>query len=151
MRTPIASDLAEPILSPADRVAATTYRILRDTELARSIKRLYNFECQLCGSTIELPDGARYAEAHHIRPLGRPHDGPDVRENILVLCPNHHAMCDLGGITLTSQAIRTNTGHVISEQHLRYHNERLVIPVHGNSATAALVLNRTSLKGEDAK
>ncbi|MBT6251913.1 MAG: hypothetical protein HOI84_01280, partial [Flavobacteriaceae bacterium] len=30
----------------------------------------------------------------HIKPLGRPHSGPDVKENLLCLCPNHHDQFD---------------------------------------------------------
>jgi len=38
-----------------------------------------------------------YAKAAQIRPLGAPHDGPDVSENILCLCPNHRVLFDHGG------------------------------------------------------
>ena len=72
-------------LDPPARVVATTYRILRDTAAARRLKADHDDRCQICGATIELPDGARYSVAHHIRPLGRPHDGPDIRENMVVL------------------------------------------------------------------
>ena len=36
-----------------------------------------------------------YAEVHHIMPRNK-HNGPDVRENMLVLCPNHHVEFDFG-------------------------------------------------------
>lgn len=39
---------------------------------------------------------APYAEAAHIRALGSPHNGPDVIENVLCLCPNHHVLFDNG-------------------------------------------------------
>jgi hypothetical protein len=58
---------------PPGRIATMTYRILRDTERAREVKRMHAHECQICGETIELPDGGRYAEAHHVRPLGSGH------------------------------------------------------------------------------
>ena len=77
-------------VAPPERILVETYRILRDTELARKIKKLHKNECQLCGTTITLQDGTSYSEAHHICPLGTPHNGPDVAGNILVLCPNHH-------------------------------------------------------------
>jgi hypothetical protein len=48
--------------------------------------RLYDFTCQICGTRLATPAGA-YAEICHIKPLGRPHNGPDVPENILCLCP----------------------------------------------------------------
>jgi predicted restriction endonuclease len=68
--------------------------------LARQLKLLYENRCQICGESITLPNGTRYSEAHHVRPLGRPHHGPDVAGNILVLCPNHHVMLDYGVIAL---------------------------------------------------
>ncbi|MEO6750427.1 MAG: HNH endonuclease, partial [Chthoniobacteraceae bacterium] len=72
---------------PQERVPTITDRILRDTELARRVKSIHRSECQICGHTIQLPNGARYAEAHHIQPLGTPHNGPDILSNILCLCP----------------------------------------------------------------
>jgi predicted restriction endonuclease len=42
----------------------------------------------VCGETIPLADGLRYAEAHHIQPFGAPHNGPDISENVICLCPN---------------------------------------------------------------
>ena len=52
-------------------------------------------KCQVCGERIECADGSFYAEVHHIRPLGGNHGVNDIRENMLVLCPTHHAMFDL--------------------------------------------------------
>ena len=49
----------------------------------------------------------RYAEGHHLHPLGSAYDGPDVRGNILVVCPTHHAEFDYGPI-----AINPKTGLV---------------------------------------
>ena len=74
-------------------------RIVRDTKQARLIKELYDFRCQMCGTRLEGLAGP-YAEAAHIRPLGRPHNGPDTAENILCLCPNHHVLFEHGGLTV---------------------------------------------------
>ena len=93
----VASDLEQP---PTERVVVTVTRIVRDTELAKRIKGLHHQLCQLCGETVRLADGTGYAEGHQLQPLGKPHDGPDVAENIVCLCPNHHAACDLGAIRL---------------------------------------------------
>lgn len=70
-----------------ERKLQETYRILRDTKLARQIKLLNYHRCQLCDNLIVLTDGKNYSEAHHIKPLGRPHYGPDIAGNIIVLCP----------------------------------------------------------------
>jgi predicted restriction endonuclease len=108
---------------------ATTYRILRDTAVARQLKADHECRCQICGITIELPDGTRYAEAHHVRPLGSPHDGPDVRENMVVLCPNHHAMCDYGVIRLSVDTLRRIADHIVDPAFIAYHNDRVYRPV----------------------
>ena len=44
--------------------------------------------------------GEYMSEVHHIRPLGK-HDGADIIENMIVVCPNHHAMFDRGAITIS--------------------------------------------------
>lgn len=118
----LASDMTPPA---PDRIQVVTYRILRDTELARQIKTLHQNRCQICGTSIVLPGGRHYSEAHHIQPLGEPHSGPDVSENILVLCPNHHAICDYGAITLSLTNLRVLDTHVIGQQYVDYHNTNI--------------------------
>ena len=110
----------------SERVAVTTFRILRDTALARKIKTLHANRCQICGLAIELLDGSSYSEAHHIQPLGKPHDGPDVAGNIIILCPNHHAMCDYGAMRLSRSEIRHHPAHQIHDQFIYYHNAVVV-------------------------
>jgi hypothetical protein len=117
--TPSAADIAD---IPARRVETASYRILRDTELARLVKQLHNYQCQLCGHTITLPDGSQYAEAHHIQPLGSPHNGPDSIGNILCLCPNHHAELDYLVISLGLELLRGTHGHVVERKYIDYHN-----------------------------
>jgi predicted Mrr-cat superfamily restriction endonuclease len=124
-----AADDAEPAtqeaedLDPPAKVATTVYRILRDTGKARRVKFLHNYECQICGETITLADGQRYAEAHHIRPLGREHKGPDTPSNILCLCPNHHAELDLRVKPIKLSLLRIAKGHVVAPEYIAYHNE----------------------------
>ncbi|MDB5391935.1 MAG: hypothetical protein JWM11_7581 [Planctomycetaceae bacterium] len=115
----ISNDLEPPT---TNRVQTTISRIVRDTALARQVKALHDHACQICGLRIELPDGARYAEAHHIQPLGFPHDGPDVVANIIVLCPNHHAMLDYGVLSLDLSQLRLQPQHAISNSLIDYHN-----------------------------
>lgn len=123
--TPHAADL--PIGNPLPQHEQTqTYRLLRDTNLARKIKLLHRNCCQICDLAIELSNGNTYAEAHHIKPLGAPHHGPDVPSNILVLCPNHHVMCDYGAISLQLNSLRMNQGHLIDAEFITYHNTEIV-------------------------
>ncbi|MCG8449774.1 MAG: hypothetical protein MI725_09370 [Pirellulales bacterium] len=120
----IANDLDPP---STERIETTTFRILRDTALARQIKELHQHQCQICGLAIELPDGCHYAEAHHIQPLGAPHDGPDIGANIIVLCPNHHAMCDYGVIALDMAQLRIHPEHEIGSEFIDYHNAMVYV------------------------
>lgn len=112
-------------VSLPERVHANLYRILRDTELARRVKFLHRYECQICGHTIELPNGGRYAESHHIQPLGQPHDGPDIIGNILCVCPNHHAELDYGVSRLSLSSLRNSDGHTIDLKYIEYHNDKV--------------------------
>ncbi len=124
---PIASDLEEPEL-PA-RAVQQVFRVLRDTEMTRKLKALYKHECQLCGLKLQFPDGTRYSEAHHVQPLGRPHNGPDVAANIIVVCPNHHVLLDYGAIELHSTDLRAVSGHALAATYIDYHNRVIVRPI----------------------
>lgn len=102
-----------------------TYRVLRDTKLARQLKLLHRDRCQVCDETIQVSESRTYSEAHHIIPLGNRHNGPDIPGNIIVLCPNHHALCDMGGMLLNRSDLLTVDGHIVSDKSLEYHNDRI--------------------------
>ncbi|GLW12002.1 hypothetical protein Misp01_71300 [Microtetraspora sp. NBRC 13810] len=117
------------------RRKATIRKIIRDDALSQLIKTLHDHTCQICGTRLLLPHRP-YAEGAHIRPLGNPHDGPDVAGNILCLCPNDHVLFDQGAITiqddltvinqLTGESrglLRTIPGHDIDPRYLAYHRE----------------------------
>jgi hypothetical protein len=123
IRTPAADDSLDK--DGPGRIPTQVYRILRDTDLARTLKVLHDNECQICGETLLLPGDVRYSEAHHIQPLGSPHNGPDVAGNIVVLCPNHHALCDFGALTLSLGALRMHPQHEIDTRFLDYHNTKI--------------------------
>lgn len=112
-------------IKPPERIPTTTYRILRDTELARRVKANCRYECQICGHTLILPDGSAYAEAHHIKPLGAPHEGPDIEENILCVCPNHHAALDYGAIRITKAQLNGHHRDVVGDDFIAYHNRHI--------------------------
>lgn len=103
--TPAASDIQEPKVP--GRVLTQTYRVLRDTDLARKLKALHKGACQICGQGLRLRNGDIYSEAHHVQPLGNPHNGPDTADNIVVLCPNHHVLLDYGAVRLDAAKLRT--------------------------------------------
>jgi len=79
----------------------------RDRIVGAKLKALYDHRCMACETKLLMglsPDRF-YAEAAHIRPLGKPHSGPDTPANMIVLCPNHHLQFDRGVIS-----IRMRTG-----------------------------------------
>lgn len=122
--SPKAADINNNLTEPeTQRVKLETYRVLRDTQLARTIKALHQNVCQICGQKVSLANGETYAETHHIRPLGKPHNGPDIAGNILILCPNHHVMCDYGALKLKINELRPHPNHVIDTEFIRYHND----------------------------
>ena len=89
---------------------------------------LYGFVCQACEVKLNTRAGP-YAEGCHIKPLGRPHDGPDVTENVLCLCPNCHVLFDEGAIWLdddlrvmpSGKKLKQDSSHVLNIEHIRYH------------------------------
>ena len=84
---------------PVGRTSVTSDRPIRDSALAQRLKEEYDFTCQIYGTRLDSPSGP-YAEAAHIKPLGRPDDGPDIKTNMLCLCPNDHKLMDCGGIVI---------------------------------------------------
>ena len=106
------------------RVVHEVSRIIRDTGLSRRLKILHRNRCQICNETVRVGGGKDYSEAHHIRPLGVPHNGPDVPSNIIVVCPNHHVQLDYGGLELTG--IRQHPNHTIDREYMNYYNDVIV-------------------------
>jgi hypothetical protein len=118
---PVANDIASDRL-PA-RVEQTINRIVRDTEASREIKQLYGYRCQVCRKRLKIEPGEFYAEAHHLKPLGGEHQGPDVRGNLLCLCPNHHALFDFFAMPLDPVLLKLNK-HKLGQLFVDYHNAR---------------------------
>lgn len=123
----------DTVSSPPSRREAIVERVIRDSLLAEQVKRAHGHHCQICGDRLTLHRGF-YAEGAHIRPLGKPHNGPDEPGNLLCLCPNHHVLFDRGMITIQADLTTTDTAsgaslgrlrvtenHEISQDHLEYH------------------------------
>lgn len=121
---------------PADRVEYVTTRLIRDTKISKSVKELYDYGCQVCGMVIELPSGDKYAEGAHIKPLGKPHNGPDTTQNILCLCPNHHLMFDRYTFSINPDTfelegavtgkLKVANSHNIDNEFLTYHRDNFI-------------------------
>ena len=119
----------------AERASTVADRIIRSTQVTAAVKHMYGHRCQVCGLVLATRDGP-YAEGAHIRPLGEPHNGPDVIGNVLCLCPNDHVRLDRGSIWIdqTGQVVDGKSGailrpldvhadHLLRDDCLRYHRE----------------------------
>ena len=111
----------------------------RDQRKAAVLKQYYGNTCMFCEVGLEIGDGKTYSEAAHIKALGKPHNGPDKKSNMLVLCPNHHLQFDRGvlrlhrvgehyriksksaGDTLNGKLIKAK--HRINESYVKYHHD----------------------------
>ena len=122
----------EHLPQAAPRIVRTTVqRRVRNTAMISSLKGIYNNTCQLCGLRINLQEGRGYSEGAHVKPLSQ--GGPDIRENILILCPNHHVMLDKGALVLNSDRTWTSEeesgrilfrrNHSISDEFIMFHQK----------------------------
>ena len=133
--SPKAVDIEEPSLP--NKITIETTRVIRDTKMSQRLKRLYEDKCQICGTVIKLSN-RDYSETHHLQPLGKTHRGPDVQENMLVVCPNHHAQLDYGAIVIDPNTLEIvhKSGdmlgklkilkeHGLKKSYLKYHHDHI--------------------------
>ena len=106
-------------------------RVIRDTELSKTVKKLYDYKCQICGISILTNTATgKYAEAAHIKPLNK-HNGDDSINNVICLCPNHHVMLDYGTISINDDMSLLGIDgylekkHLIDKKYLKYHRENI--------------------------
>lgn len=117
---------------PPERRLTNVLRIIRDSNVSRAIKKLYDYKCQVCNTAIPTKNGL-YAEGAHIKPLGRPHNGDDKINNLLCLCPNHHVMFDAGVFAIADtfkllgqieyKSLIVHPNHEINLSNFLYHRE----------------------------
>ena len=123
----------KPGYKRVDRAATTVSRIKRDVGLSEDIKEIYGYKCQVCNVYLKTPYGG-IAIGAHIKGLGKPHNGPDVIENMVCLCPNHHEQFDDHGFYIDPETyeikglegfegkkITLNKKHNIEKSFLKYH------------------------------
>ncbi|WP_237291399.1 MULTISPECIES: HNH endonuclease [Streptomyces] len=121
---------------PVARRPATGTRPDRDRSLPDQVKILHEDRCQVCGEQLETRD-SHYSEAAHIQGVASPHLGPDVLENLLCLCPNHHKQFDHFGIyidvdwavrhTRSGEQVGTLTRipeHRVDPEYVEYHRDQ---------------------------
>lgn len=115
------------------RSEVTVNRLNRNIKLSEKVKDIYGHKCQVCGTFLHSPSGP-IAIGAHIKPLGKPHNGPDILSNMLCLCPNHHDQFDklsfsvephtlslVGLDGFAGQKLTVNPGHKINSEMLGYH------------------------------
>jgi hypothetical protein len=75
---------------------------VRNPKNVRELKSLYVHTCMFCGKQTIVGVGPEkfYSEGAHIKPVGEPHNGPDVKSNMLLLCPEHHLQFDRGVLSM---------------------------------------------------
>lgn len=111
-----------------ERTSVTTSRVIRNSQVGNKIKELYDHQCQVCGTKLKTPTGP-YAECCHIRPLGKPHNGPDTVDTVLCLCPNCHVLFDNHAIQINEDfsfegyngSLSRVSGHDIKLDYINYH------------------------------
>ncbi len=69
------------------KTGTTTTRIF-DDRIQTSLKKLYQYRCQICGATATVMYGVDVSEAHHIDYFTK--SANNNPSNIVVLCPDHH-------------------------------------------------------------
>jgi len=132
--TPTITSAPPQGLRVTQRTQVTTSRIIRSSAIGNYVKRLYDYTCQISGVQLDTPNG-RYAEACHIQPVGRPHNGPDDVSNVLCLSPNMHVLFDLGAISINDDLtligiegiLNIRDEHDLSQEAIRYHRENIFI------------------------
>ena len=88
---------------PVARIFVQAQRQSRNRQHVLFVKQIYDHRCAICDRALLLGDRRQYSEAGHVRPVGKPFDGPDHSSNMLVFCPNHHKSFDHGALTLVSE------------------------------------------------
>lgn len=131
--TPFSPDRSELDSDQPEKVLQSIYRFLRDTKMIKELKLSYEHKCQVCGLKIKIKDRF-YSEGHHLRPLGRHHSGSDDKNNIIILCPNHHVEFDYGIIAINTDLTLKHANpesifngqpillkHTLSIRNIEYH------------------------------
>ena len=115
------TDKAIDIFSESNRIQTTINRIIRDTKTTNILKAKYEYRCQFTGERLKIENNKYYVECHHIVPLGEPHNGRDVEENILCVSPNYHALLDYLAIPIKKEKLKLLKHH-INDEFIEYHN-----------------------------
>ncbi len=81
-----------------DRHLTQTTAMPRSAAFEIYIKKLYDYRCAICGSSLRSPDGKPEVQSAHIYPKRL--DGSDDPRNGICLCRRHHWALDAGWISI---------------------------------------------------
>ena len=128
--------------SAAQRRLETMARIQRRGDNRRYLRDLYAGVCQISGVVLRLANDDFSVDCAHVRPLGKPHDGPDDVRNMLSLSPTMHRLFDRGCVFIDpgNLSIRLLHGndlphmpqlvvkgeHHLSRDHIAYFNANIL-------------------------
>lgn len=90
--------------APPRASTALVQRLTRDRKIVADLKGLYEGRCQHCGFTFTQANGKTYSEAAHLRAIANREADLDTKDNLVVLCANHHRMLDYGAIEIEYDA-----------------------------------------------
>jgi len=124
--------LPSDLTGPPPKIKSEVTRFIRDTQKTKELKKMYQDRCQICNYRLETKNNTHYSEVHHLHPL---HDGGDDDfNNMIVLCPTHHAEFDYVAIGIAEDQktildrhmkkvgiVNTKKGHQISMKNILFH------------------------------
>jgi len=96
----------------------------RNQNIVNALKRHYGNKCQLCNTRIKIGNDKFYSEVHHLKPLGMPHNGPDIIENMIVVCPNCHVELDYQSQLIDANNLNCISPHFVSTDFINYQNKK---------------------------
>ena len=119
------------------KIKTTILRRIRDTTKTKKLKKIYNNKCQICSYSFPTYVESGYSEVHHVWPMAD--NGDDDFDNMLVLCPNHHAEFDYRVIQFNSKEpsqiedlkgsflgmIHFKKDHLLNAKNILFHNSKV--------------------------
>jgi predicted HNH restriction endonuclease len=69
-------------------------KLKRNKKIIIDLKKEKKYSCEVCGFSFEKKNGGNYCEGAHILPFAK--SKIDTKDNMIILCANHHKMLDYG-------------------------------------------------------
>lgn len=129
---------------PVERQLLNYLQQIRDKSLARNIKEEYKHRCLFCEKSLIVAIGPEmnYSEAAHVKSLGN--SGPDSKDNLIVLCPEHHIQFDRGLLAmilekgqlklmsklkdgLNGKVLKLKKGHELNVRYIDWHRSNIYL------------------------